>query len=77
MVLWLYDRRWSRPSSGSSEKFGASAAVADANARALKAGYNFGETTEMFRVRYEVPQGRDPAGTYRASRATRRPRSGS
>ena len=39
--------------------------VLDANLRALKAGYNFGETTELFHAQYEVAPAAVPPGTYR------------
>ena len=48
------------------QKFGARPVVAEANTRALKAGYAYGETTEMFHTHYRVPkaQARRP-GLYR------------
>ena len=49
--------RWSRRCSGSSEKFGKNPAVLEANTRTLKAGYNYGETTEALPVHYRVRQG--------------------
>jgi 2-oxoglutarate ferredoxin oxidoreductase subunit alpha len=39
--------------------------VADANTRALKAGYYFGETAEMFPVRFRVAPAKLPPGRYR------------
>ena len=39
--------------------------IADLNVRALKAGYYFGETAEMFPVRYEVAPAKLKPGTYR------------
>src|SRR5258705_12554908 len=39
--------------------------IAEGNRRALKAGYNFGETTEIFHERYIVPPAKLPPGTYR------------
>ena len=39
--------------------------VAEANARALKAGWNYGETTEMFVHRYEVPKAKIAPGRYK------------
>jgi 2-oxoglutarate ferredoxin oxidoreductase subunit alpha len=65
LVYWLYDRsmdptlRWIR------EKFGTKAAVAEANAKALRAGYYFGETAEIFQVRYHVAPAKVPPGRYR------------
>ena len=37
-------------------------AVAEANRRALKAGYNYGETTEMFASQYRSSQAEAAAG---------------
>ena len=31
----------------------------------LKAGYHYGETTELFAQQYQVPKAKLPAGTYR------------
>jgi len=39
--------------------------IAAANVNALKAGYYFGETAELFPVRYVVPAAKLKAGTYR------------
>ena len=39
--------------------------IAAANTKALKAGYFYGETTESFAVRYEVPEAQIQSGTYR------------
>ena len=47
------------------EKFSARPIVAEANTRALKAGYAFGETTEIFHTHYRVAPAHLPPGTYR------------
>ncbi|HNO66428.1 MAG TPA: 2-oxoacid:acceptor oxidoreductase subunit alpha, partial [Tepidiformaceae bacterium] len=39
--------------------------ILEATLRALRAGYNFGETPELFRVQYSVPPAVVPPGTYR------------
>src|SRR5258705_12515816 len=39
--------------------------IAEGNRRALKAGYNFGETTEIFHERYIVPPAKLAPGHYR------------
>ena len=39
--------------------------VANLNVTALKAGYYFGETAELFPVRYQVAPAPQPAGKYR------------
>ncbi|HZU37512.1 MAG TPA: 2-oxoacid:acceptor oxidoreductase family protein, partial [Gemmataceae bacterium] len=65
LVYWLYERsmeptlRWIR------DKFGKNAAVLEANTRSLKAGYNFGETTEALPVHYRVPPATIKPGKYR------------
>jgi 2-oxoglutarate ferredoxin oxidoreductase subunit alpha len=48
------------------EKFGKKDKdVAEANLRVLKAGYNFGETTEIFTTRYDVKPAKLEPGKYR------------
>src|SRR5438067_5837025 len=65
LVYWLYERsldptlRWIR------DKFAKNPAVLEANTRTLKAGYNFGDTTETMPVHYRVPPAVIKAGTYR------------
>ena len=65
LVSWMY----SRPIEGSADfinrKFAARPQLAQANVAALRAGHAYGETTEAFAVRYEVPAASLPAGTYR------------
>src|SRR3970282_109935 len=39
--------------------------IAEGNKRALNAGYNFGETTEIFHERYIVPPAKLAPGHYR------------
>jgi len=46
-------------------KFKKVPAVVDANTKALKAGYFFGETTEAVAVRYEIKKAEIAPGTYR------------
>jgi len=47
------------------EKFGKTPNISEANLRVLKAGWNFGETTEIFTTRYEVKPAHLPKGKYR------------
>jgi 2-oxoglutarate ferredoxin oxidoreductase subunit alpha len=65
LMSWLYHR----PTEGTVEflekKFAKRPEIADANVRAFKAGYNYGETSEDFSVSYEVAPARLPRGTYR------------
>ncbi len=65
LVSWLYGR----PTQGTIEwiegKFAASPPVMDANIAAFRAGYNFGETAELFAVHYEVDAAPADPGDYR------------
>jgi 2-oxoglutarate/2-oxoacid ferredoxin oxidoreductase subunit alpha len=65
MLSWLYDR----PSDGTlgylKAKFASKPEIMQANVTAFQAGWNFGETTEAFSVRYEVKPAPLTHGTYR------------
>ena len=65
LMSWLY----SRPTEGTiaflEKKFARTPDIANANVKAFKAGYAFGETTEEFAVQYEVRPAQLAPGTYR------------
>src|SRR5690349_11701443 len=65
MLSWLYDR----PADGTlgflKAKFASKPEIMAANLAAFQAGWNFGETTEAFSVRYEVKAAPLAPGTYR------------
>jgi 2-oxoglutarate ferredoxin oxidoreductase subunit alpha len=65
IMFWLYERSMDPTLDWIDQKFGARPVVAEANKRALKAGYAFGETTEMFHTHYRVKPAKLPPGTYR------------
>jgi len=65
MMYWLYSRPIEPTLKWIKEKFKNSPAIADANEKALKAGYYFGENTELFTTRYKVQPAKLPKGTYR------------
>ncbi|MGK2966141.1 MAG: 2-oxoacid:acceptor oxidoreductase subunit alpha [Tepidiformaceae bacterium] len=65
IVLWLYGRPMDTTMAWIKEKFGRNPEVLEANTKSLLAGHAFGETTEMFQSRYEVPAADLPAGRYR------------
>ncbi len=65
MMFWLDERSMEPTLRWIDEKFGARPVIAEANRRALTAGYAFGETTEMFHTTYRVPKARLDPGTYR------------
>jgi 2-oxoglutarate ferredoxin oxidoreductase subunit alpha len=66
LCYWLYGRPLD-PTLGFIEaKFGKkNPAVAAANSLALKAGFHFGETAELFNEQYQVPKAKLPPGRYR------------
>jgi len=65
LLSWMYGR----PTKGTEDylagKFGARPDILAANLAALRAGWNYGETTEDFVVTYEVAPAPTPPGTYR------------
>ncbi len=66
LVYWLYGRPMDATLRWIDGKFGAKPALAEANSRALKAGYYFGETAEMFPVHYEIAPAKIAPGRYRS-----------
>ena len=66
LVFWLYGRDVEPTLRFIENKFGKKAPeVAEANRLALKAGWNYGETTEDFASTYQVPAAKLAPGTYR------------
>jgi 2-oxoglutarate ferredoxin oxidoreductase subunit alpha len=66
LMYWIYNRPLDQSVKFIQEKFGSKdPGMAEANLRVLKAGYNYGDTTEIFTTRYEVKAAKLPAGKYR------------
>jgi len=66
IMFWLYERSMEPTLRWVDQKFAAKPVSAEANKRALKAGYAFGETTEIFHHQhYRVKPAHLPPGTYR------------
>jgi 2-oxoglutarate/2-oxoacid ferredoxin oxidoreductase subunit alpha len=65
MLSWLYDRPAESTLSFLKAKFAKNPEIMQANLAAFQAGWNFGETTEAFSVRYEVKPAPLKSGTYR------------
>jgi 2-oxoglutarate ferredoxin oxidoreductase subunit alpha len=65
MLSWLYDRPAEGTLSFLKAKFSRQPEIMQANLAAFQAGWNFGETTEAFSVRYEVKPAPLAPGTYR------------
>ena len=65
LLSWLYHRDLDATEHFLNEKFSRKPEILKANIAALHAGFNYGDTTEDFVVRYEVAPAPMPAGTYR------------
>lgn len=65
LVYWLYDRDAKPTEDWVNSKFAKNPTIADANLRALKAGGNFGFSTESFTVHYQVAPAKLAPGKYR------------
>ncbi len=65
MMYWLYSRPIEPTLKWINVKFKSSPELAAANVKVLKAGYYFGENTEIFTVRYQVAPAKLSPGTYR------------
>ncbi len=65
LMLWMYNRPTEPTFRFLRTKFASKADIAAGNEKALKAGYNYGETTEVFAHTYEVKQAAITPGRYR------------
>jgi len=64
-VYWLYNRDLQPTLDFIQAKFGGMPGIAEANEKSLKAGFNYGETTEAAISTYQVDQAKLPEGRYR------------
>ncbi len=65
LVYWLYGREMDATLRFIKNKFGKNPQIQEANERALRAGWAFGETTELLGASYQVESAKLPAGKYR------------
>ncbi len=65
LTFWMYDRDLEPTLDWIHRKFGKRPELVEANIRAFKAGYNFGDTTETFQCRYRIAPAKLPPGVYR------------
>lgn len=65
-LYWMYNRNMENTVEFLTEKFSKKPEILESNIKALKAGYNFGDTTETFTTTYKVEKARMEAGTYRS-----------
>jgi 2-oxoglutarate ferredoxin oxidoreductase subunit alpha len=66
MMYWMFSRPLESSLKWIQEKFKKNPEIVEANIRVLKAGYHFGETTEIFLARYEVKAAELYPGRYRS-----------
>jgi 2-oxoglutarate/2-oxoacid ferredoxin oxidoreductase subunit alpha len=64
LVSWLYTRPVEATVEWIGERFAAKPQVAEANTRAFRAGYDFGETAELFESNYEIRPATFEKGEY-------------
>lgn len=65
LMFWLYERPLDSTIRWFEEKFAKNPQVRDANIVTMKAGFNYGETAELFPVHYRVPPAHLKPGKYR------------
>ncbi len=66
LLYWLYNRSLDATLAFLEQRFkNSNPQVYEANKRALHAGYNYGDTTEIFTTVYRVRKAKLPPGTYR------------
>ena len=70
VLFWIYDRPLEPTIDWLKNKFKNKNEIIEANTKALNAGYNYGETAELFTTRYVVEKAKLPAGRYRNMNGT-------
>jgi 2-oxoglutarate ferredoxin oxidoreductase subunit alpha len=65
VLFWIYDRPLEPTIDWLNKKFKSKPDIIDANVKALNAGYNYGDTAEIFTTKYIVNKAKLPAGKYR------------
>jgi 2-oxoglutarate ferredoxin oxidoreductase subunit alpha len=65
-IYWLYNRSTESTISFIERKFKGNSAIKEANIKALKSGYYYGDITEAFSSRFKVKPAKMKPGTYRS-----------
>lgn len=65
-LYWMYGREMENTIGFIKDKFGKKPEIFESNVLALKAGYNYGDTTETFTTKYTVAKAKMDPGTYRS-----------
>ena len=66
LLYWIYNRPMENTLEFLKGKFAKKPDILDANIKVLKAGYHYGETTEVFHDRYEIHPAKLKPGVYRS-----------
>lgn len=66
LLFWLFDKTMDSSINLIREKFAKKPEIADANILVMKTGWDYGENTEIFNIRYKVSAAKLPPGTYRS-----------
>lgn len=70
VLFWMYDRPLEPTIDWLNQKFKSKPDIIEANVKALNAGYNYGDTAEIFTTKYIVEKAKLPAGKYRNMNGT-------
>ena len=65
-LYWMYNRSMDNTIQFIEEKFGKKPEIFESNVKVLKAGYNYGDTTEAFGTTYTVAKAHMESGMYRS-----------
>jgi 2-oxoglutarate/2-oxoacid ferredoxin oxidoreductase subunit alpha len=65
LLFWMFDKPLDHTLKFINEKFANKPEIAEANSKALNAGWNFGENTEVFTTQFRVAPAKLPPGVYR------------
>ena len=65
LLYWLYERDTQTTIDFLNKKFSSKPVIAEANVKALKAGYFYGETIEVVKTTYKIEKAEFSKGTYR------------
>src|SRR5438105_2572962 len=65
-LYWMYGRDMKNTEKFLEEKFSKKPEILESNLKALRSGYNYGDTTETFTTQYKVERAKIAPGTYRS-----------
>src|SRR5690242_7549799 len=66
LLFWKFDKSLDNTIRFLQDKFSRKPEIADANIKVLKAGWNYGDSAEIFTTRFKIAPAKLPSGTYRS-----------